>query len=707
MQKQLNKLSSIWLKNYGEKLLPYQQLNKPSQMFLQDEENQYFSKQQYINQSAENLPQEEFFDYFQSYYSFQDSLKELQEKNFKLIQEKIFQERNFNEQIDDDKLQEINKNYDKMAKLENSPVVKFFESIDGRLYIIIASVHGFQEYGRKVIEIMSQFKPDSVVLEYCESRLDLLDQEQKSLQSEKYYQILKENPNSLKQVGVKDSCLQVKIPDTIIMKGSNLLVWYFTSKKNGQILIRKDYQLTKEKVLQSFTKKVSKSGICAQYMYQKNEKFEMIKDKSDEKLKDDDELVIEYFNKEQLEQFLYEQENYEKENKNKKEEEKVKQKERPPRGILQKFIDPFGENQTVIQAIWSPQLCIFQKRLNYKNLYDQRWDPYERLVTFDGAEVYSRTVPLRGKIISQEMRKLCKNIAERVSLVSFDSYSLKRMVLYFKPDKNNVLHFLYCTSSRLEKEIPDPEKIDTKKLHHTPMVIEGSQFVRPEYVKLTYTTNTMRPVKLTNEIECLNCKNLVQKTDLVDVEYKFIVETLKSQINQSYKTQIEVLQPREEQFVYDRQQIQKEFINGVQEDIPPFIKKLYPKITLEFYKEISKHKHFLSKQVLLCLSCYEDFVKKDPKSGFPREKQQDLRFVKKGMADKKSIFQKKDIKQIVAKKNMEMAQTNISKFQKPDVYQNIIDSLQDLVLKQFKREFKVQKLQFGILQQQYELKNKQ
>lgn len=71
------------------------------------------------------------------------------------------------------------------------------------------------------------------------------------------------------------------------------------------------------------------------------------------------------------------------------------------------------------------------------------------------------------------MRKLCKNIAERVSLVSFDSYSLKRMVLYFKPDKNNVLHFLYCTSSRLEKEIPDPDKIDTKKLHHTPMVIEG------------------------------------------------------------------------------------------------------------------------------------------------------------------------------------------------------------------------------------------
>ena len=35
--------------------------------------------------------------------------------------------------------------------------------------------------------------------------------------------------------------------------------------------------------------------------------------------------------------------------------------------------------------------------MNYKNLYDKSYDPYERVVTFDGAEVYSRSVPIRGK----------------------------------------------------------------------------------------------------------------------------------------------------------------------------------------------------------------------------------------------------------------------------------------------------------------------
>ena len=66
-------------------------------------------------------------------------------------------------------------------------------------------------------------------------------------------------------------------------------------------------------------------------------------------------------------------------------------------GILQRFLDPYGEHQTLIQAVWSPNLCIFSKRMNYRNLYDTGYDPYERLTTFDGAEVYSRTVPLRGK----------------------------------------------------------------------------------------------------------------------------------------------------------------------------------------------------------------------------------------------------------------------------------------------------------------------
>lgn len=80
------------------------------------------------------------------------------------------------------------------------------------------------------------------------------------------------------------------------------------------------------------------------------------------------------------------------------------------------------------------------------------------------------------------------------------------MVVYFKPDKNNNLYFLYCSSLRLHGEKINPAILgDNKhKIQNTPMTLD-TNYLRPDDIKLNYTTNTMRPISLENNIKCFYC----------------------------------------------------------------------------------------------------------------------------------------------------------------------------------------------------------
>jgi hypothetical protein len=91
-------------------------------------------------------------------------------------------------------------------------------------------------------------------------------------------------------------------------------------------------------------------------------------------------------------------------------------------------------------------------------LNDKRYDPYERCVTFDGAEVFSRAVPIRGREISQSVRSQVKMIVEKITNISYEKINISRVVLYFKPDKNNVIWFLFASCLRTMDE--DKASID-------------------------------------------------------------------------------------------------------------------------------------------------------------------------------------------------------------------------------------------------------
>lgn len=78
-------------------------------------------------------------------------------------------------------------------------------------------------------------------------------------------------------------------------------------------------------------------------------------------------------------------------------------------------------------------------RENSKDLYDLRYDLYERAVTFEGEEFHSRVMPLRGFEIRNYMRSVGEILVEHIKLVTDSNVNVSRMVLHFKVDAKDRL----------------------------------------------------------------------------------------------------------------------------------------------------------------------------------------------------------------------------------------------------------------------------
>jgi hypothetical protein len=55
----------------------------------------------------------------------------------------------------------------------------------------------------------------------------------------------------------------------------------------------------------------------------------------------------------------------------------------------------------MIECIWSPNITVFEKRVNKKNLNEKRLDIFERAVTFDGDQIFSEMEYVKGTGLSQ------------------------------------------------------------------------------------------------------------------------------------------------------------------------------------------------------------------------------------------------------------------------------------------------------------------
>ncbi|CAN0255573.1 unnamed protein product, partial [Phaeothamnion confervicola] len=101
-------------------------------------------------------------------------------------------------------------------------------------------------------------------------------------------------------------------------------------------------------------------------------------------------------------------------------------------GILQRFVEPKGTRNALVHAVWSPKVCLLERRVNTRQLHDSRFGLSERAVTFDGPDAFSRSCPLRGSVLPSEIQRVCEAVAAHVAEVSYQKQQIRSMVLSFK-----------------------------------------------------------------------------------------------------------------------------------------------------------------------------------------------------------------------------------------------------------------------------------
>uniref|UniRef100_UPI003AFB82E4 distal DC4 n=1 Tax=Leishmania tarentolae TaxID=5689 RepID=UPI003AFB82E4 len=231
------------------------------------------------------------------------------------------------------------------------------------------------------------------------------------------YNILaKRNPKTMK------ACRGIRIPDTVVFEHNFPRGWYTTDMKAKEVVRKQGKDLDANTIEQGFKQNLyDGSPIAATYLCT----MEKTTDNGETEVN----TLVEVFNRDTLAAFLA---------------RKVK-----PDGILQKFIFPKGYQNSVIRVVWSPRICMVQRRTNKYRIFDRKraeCDPFSITVTYDGPTFLSDEGSVSGNI-AIELKELCGNIVQHFYYT--EHKYITRMVLYFKGDKHDRLWLLWCGSLRV------------------------------------------------------------------------------------------------------------------------------------------------------------------------------------------------------------------------------------------------------------------
>lgn len=404
---------------------------------------------------------------------------------------------------------------------------------------------------------------------------------------------------------VFDQIVKAMIPDTVIYQYALPRFWYFTSK-TGVIMKKSNQNLNDQTILETFTKKVSGSGIVAMLLYIEEGKH-----------------IVDYLNLTRFENF-------------------IKTRKKNNDLILQKFIDPYGDYNFCYTVIWTSNLCLFEKKENRQKLYNNfeadssqsfgktemiskfksisadknmktnrfprnfskpnkvfndsslisplyhnessslmsklyiktkennyssspskakthEVDLYERAVTFDGKEFHINTTPVRGAFLPNQLIKTADSIVSHVAAVSFEKMRITRMVLQMKLDKKKRLWVLCSTCLRFSND-HIPTDIQLNVDFHTTSDLNIQNL----------TTDKRNPAKFSKDCKCALCLSSFESNKVVKFSYSEIFEMYGANPIPIYNT--------------------------------------HPRIQKDDIKKLKEKPEFLLKKLFLCFECYLNFV---------------------------------------------------------------------------------------------------
>ena len=403
----------------------------------------------------------------------------------------------------------------------------------------------------------------------------------------------------------------VVIPQTILYKYQKPCYWYFTSVVDHKLKKKSSAKVTNDHIREVFTKRISKSGIIAYYIYKKSKiqsKYEGDKPTFEKTMKSlfdssDKETrtskggyVIEYFDLKKFDEFLNNKFTYDD-------------------GILQKFEDPKGDYNVTYRLTWSPKLCLFEKCTNITKLMDRRYDIYERAVTYDGEEFQIKTEPLKGTNLPDRIEKIGMSIASHISNITLEKIKIVRMILNFKITKNDKILFLWCSSLRIENGL-DKKRSENYKIKECD--INKIMVRTPDDINIFKYNISGKPIKPHKDAMCLNCDQKVESYRLYEISFKTLIEShenrkrdkqlfsIYDKINMT-SSGVEILPYMENKTgdVVDKLR-KKNYKNFI---IPKVIYEIYPKMKYEDYFVLKKDSIFCAKTACVCDSCYLDITR--------------------------------------------------------------------------------------------------
>lgn len=387
---------------------------------------------------------------------------------------------------------------------------------------------------------------------------------------------------------LSDSSVSLRIPDTVIFKHNVPTLWYFTSV-DGTIKRKTKAKVTNGHILKEFRRRPSPSGVAACFVTNVPAQAKPVAGDDDE-----DEAcgglrtTIEYLDHQGLEDFLLDN-----------------QRVRGD-GILQRFVEPKGGRNNMLRALWSPKVCLLERRVNRLQMGDTRYDMYERAVTFEGAEFYSDLAPVRGAGLVTKVHEIADSMVQHVAGVTNDRIMISRLALNFKVDDRDRLWLLFASSVRLRDELKKSAKLskaDATRLAeqgfaNTPLELNLTLQV-PQHVRQARTTS--RPVVLQCKCRCPICSDLVADGEFFDIPYKLMIEYEEQQAG----SQKPLPEAENAPWPMSIEEVaQSSGSNAPAQDVPEVFRILHPRLTAEEYSRYRHDMVFLYRTVAICEACY-------------------------------------------------------------------------------------------------------
>eukprot|EP00760_Papus_ankaliazontas_P025312 PhM_4_TR2631/c0_g1_i1/m.50656 len=125
-------------------------------------------------------------------------------------------------------------------------------------------------------------------------------------------------------------------------------------------------------------------------------------------------------------------------------------------GVLQQFVRPqrfhcATHSNNTMRVVWSPIVCVVERRENTRSLLNTKHNVYQRAETFEGSHVHSVEKPLTSSSLLNEIRDKVTKLVRHFEFVAGRRVSITRLTLFLRGDAKGVLDLLWVESIRLKQ----------------------------------------------------------------------------------------------------------------------------------------------------------------------------------------------------------------------------------------------------------------